>query len=51
MLALLNGRVKNQAGFKDRQIKELYIAILNPYKDFFKDVESCIDELLTKLQD
>jgi hypothetical protein len=51
VLALLNGRVKNQAGFEDRQIEELYAAIPNPYKDSFEDVESCIDELPAELQD
>jgi hypothetical protein len=51
VLAILNKRVKNQAGFEDGQIEELYAAVPNPYKDSFEDIEDCMDELPPKLQD
>lgn len=51
VLAILNKRVKNQAGYEDGQIEELHAAVPNPFKDSFEDMEHCIDELPPDLQD
>ena len=49
ILIRLNKHIKDQAGFKDRQIKEIYNAVPDPHNDSFKDIKHNIDDLLPEL--
>ena len=43
---ILTNYVKNQAGFKNRQIKRMYKAVSNFYKDLLKDIKEFLKKLL-----
>ena len=49
ILIKLNKRVKDQVGFKDGQIKEIYNAVPDPHNDSFKDIKHNINDLLPEL--
>ena len=46
ILLVLTNCVKNQAGFEDRQIKRMYEAVSDPYKDLLEDIKKFLKELL-----
>jgi hypothetical protein len=51
VLAKLNKRVRDQAGFEDGQLQEMYNAVPDPHKDSFEDIEHNMDDLPLELQD
>lgn len=51
ILAKLNKRVKDQAGFEDGQIEEMYNAVPDPHNDSFEDIEDNMDDLPPELQE
>ena len=46
ILFILTNCVKNQAEFKNKQIKRIYKAVSDSYKDLLKDIEEFLKELL-----
>ena len=46
ILFVLTNCVKNQVEFKDEQIKRMYEAVSNSYKDLLKDIKKFLKKLL-----
>ena len=46
ILFILINYVKNQAGFKNKQIKRIYKTVFDLYKDLLKDIKKFLKELL-----
>ena len=51
ILAKLNKRVKDQVGFEDGQIEEMYNAVPDPHNDSFEDIEHNMNDLPPELQE
>lgn len=50
MLAFLERKVKDQAGFEDGQVEQLYAAVPDEYKDSLEGFEDFIDERPSEMQ-
>ena len=45
ILLILINHIKNQAGFKNKQIKRIYKTVSDSYKDLLKDIKEFLKEL------
>ena len=46
ILFILTNCIKNQTEFKNKQIKRIYEAVSDSYKDLLKDIEEFLKKLL-----